>query len=83
MVNPKELARLAGEEKARGVGIAQVTIIGRNGALQRWRKDFEAYSFELTVEYWPGLTGEKAREAASIGDFSKKLLVFADHLFEE
>ena len=36
-----------------------------------------------TVEYWRGLTGEEAREAASIGDLLRKLLMLADHLFEE
>ena len=35
VINPKELARLAGKDKARGVGIAQVTIIGKNGMSQR------------------------------------------------
>lgn len=35
VINPKELARLAGKDKARGVGVAQVTIIGKNGTLQR------------------------------------------------
>lgn len=34
VINAKEPARLAGKDKAREVGIAQVTITGKNGTLQ-------------------------------------------------